>query len=128
MEFTEVYVCNVCREYGAEPFLRSRKLCRYSRTSEQFMELENSLPCSQEPSIGSWAKSIQFIPPNCISLTSILILSTHLRLGLRVSFLLAFPPISYMYSSSTSIRVTFFAHLNLLDLIILIILREEYKL
>jgi hypothetical protein len=27
--------------------LRSRQLCSYSRTSQRFMELEDSLPCSQ---------------------------------------------------------------------------------
>jgi hypothetical protein len=36
--------------HGAEPFLRSRQLCSYSRNSEHFMESEGSLPCSQEPS------------------------------------------------------------------------------
>jgi hypothetical protein len=29
--------------HGAEPFLRSRRLCRYSRTSQHFMEPEDSL-------------------------------------------------------------------------------------
>jgi hypothetical protein len=44
----------------------------------------------------SWARSIQSIPSHPISLRSILILSTHLRLCLPVvSFLLAFPPISW---------------------------------
>jgi hypothetical protein len=35
--------------YGAEPFLRSRQLCSPSRTSQHFMELEGSSPCSQGP-------------------------------------------------------------------------------
>jgi hypothetical protein len=44
---------------------------------------------------------VHTIPSHPISLKSILILSTHLRLGLPSgSFLLAFPPISYIYSSS----------------------------
>jgi hypothetical protein len=51
----------------------------------------------------SWARLIQSIPSHLISLRSILILSTHLCFGLpSVSFLLAFPPISYMHSSSPS--------------------------
>jgi hypothetical protein len=37
---------------GAEPFLRSRQLCSYSRTSQHFMEPEASLPCSKESSTG----------------------------------------------------------------------------
>jgi hypothetical protein len=40
--------------HGAEPFLRSRQLCIYSRTSQHFMEPENSLPCTQEPSTGPY--------------------------------------------------------------------------
>jgi hypothetical protein len=36
--------------HGAEPFVRSRKLCSYSKTSQHFMEPEGSLPCPQEPS------------------------------------------------------------------------------
>jgi hypothetical protein len=38
--------------HGAESFLRSRKLCSYSRTPQHFMESEVTLPCSQEPSTG----------------------------------------------------------------------------
>jgi hypothetical protein len=48
----------------------------------------------------SWASSIQSIPPHPISLTFILILSTHVLVFLKVSFLLAFPPITYMHSTS----------------------------
>jgi hypothetical protein len=39
---------------GAEPFLRSRQLCSYSRTSQHFMEPEVSLSRSQEPSTGPY--------------------------------------------------------------------------
>jgi hypothetical protein len=46
----------------------------------------------------SWATSIQSTPSHFISSRSILILSNHLRLGLPSG--LAFPPISYMHSSS----------------------------
>jgi hypothetical protein len=38
--------------YGAEPFLTSCQFCSHSRTSQHFMELESSLPCSQELSTG----------------------------------------------------------------------------
>jgi hypothetical protein len=40
--------------HGAERFLRSRQLCSYSRTSQHFMELGGSLPCSPEPSTGPY--------------------------------------------------------------------------
>jgi hypothetical protein len=48
--------------YGAEPFLRSRKLCSYSRTSQYFMEPEGSLVCSQEPDQSNPYHPILFIP------------------------------------------------------------------
>jgi hypothetical protein len=57
--------------HGAEPFLRSRQLCSHWRTSQRFMEPEGSSPYSQEPSTGPWARSIQFMPSNHISLRSI---------------------------------------------------------
>jgi hypothetical protein len=38
--------------HGAEPFLTSYQLCNYSNTSQNFMEHEGSLLCSQEPSTG----------------------------------------------------------------------------
>jgi hypothetical protein len=48
--------------HGAEPFLRSCKLCTNSRTSQHFMELEGSLPCSQEPSTGPCSEPDQSNP------------------------------------------------------------------
>jgi hypothetical protein len=49
----------------------------------------------------SWARSIQSISSQTISLRSILILSTHLRLSLPSCLVpSAFPPISYIHSSS----------------------------
>jgi hypothetical protein len=66
--------------HGAEPFLRSCKLCSYSRTSQHCMEPEGLLPCSHEPS---------HCPP------------TYMLVFLVVSLLLAFPPVSYIHSYST---------------------------
>jgi hypothetical protein len=52
------------------------------------MENEGSLPCSQEPSTGPYSES-----PNHSSLKSILLLSTHLRLGIPSGlFPSGFPP------------------------------------
>jgi hypothetical protein len=60
----------------------SWKAASWSATQEflEFMELEGSLPCPQEP---SRARRIQSKPPLPVSLTSILILSTFLRHGLH---------------------------------------------
>jgi hypothetical protein len=71
--------------YGAEPFLRSCQLCSHSRNSQHFMKPEGSSQCSQEPSNGPYPEPDQPSPHHPIPsypLRSILILSTHLRLGL----------------------------------------------
>jgi hypothetical protein len=46
------------------------------------MEHEGTLSCSQEPSTGPYHEPDQSIPSHSVSLRSILILSTHPRLGL----------------------------------------------
>jgi hypothetical protein len=76
----------------------------------------------------SWARSIQSIQSQPISLRFILILSTHLRLGLHCGLFPSGFATNILYAFISLIRVTYPAHLTLLDLIILIILGEEYKL
>jgi hypothetical protein len=69
------------------------------------------------------------IPSHPISLRSILILSIHLRLGLHSSLLLSGFPTNILYAFLFSlIGATCRTYLILLDLIILVILGEEYKL
>jgi hypothetical protein len=76
-----------------------------------------------------WARSIQSTPSHPISLRSILILSTYLRLGLPSGLLRSGYPTNILYAFLFSqIRATCPAHLILLDLIILIILGEKYNL
>jgi hypothetical protein len=67
--------------HGAEPFLRSRQLCSYSRTSQHFMELEGLLSYSQEPFTGPYPEPDPSSPFHPISLRSSSILPTHIHLG-----------------------------------------------
>ena len=76
----------------------------------------------------SWARPIQSIYPHPISRRSILILSTHLRLGLPSGlFPYGFPTKTLYTPLSSPIRATCPAHLILLDFITRTILGEEYK-
>ena len=76
----------------------------------------------------SWASPIESIYPHPTSWRSILILSTHLCLGLPSSLLPSGFPTKTLYTPlSSSIRATCPAHLILLDFITRTILGEEYK-
>jgi hypothetical protein len=77
----------------------------------------------------SWARSIQPKQTNPIPLIHILILSTHLCLGLRSGLFPSGFPTNILYEFlSPSTHVTCPAHLILLNLIILSVLGEDYKL
>jgi hypothetical protein len=89
--------------HGAEPFLRSRQLCRHSRTSQHFMEPEGSIPCSQEPSTGPYPEPYQSNPHHPILSTKIHFSIVHPPTSWSSQRFLSFwlsPPISYMHSSS----------------------------
>jgi hypothetical protein len=92
------------------------------------MELEGSLPCSKEPSTGPYPEPDQSNPSHPIPLRSILTMSTHLRLDLSSGIFLFGIPTNILHVFFSLIRATCPAHLILLDLLILIILGESYKL
>jgi hypothetical protein len=77
----------------------------------------------------SWARSVQSILIQPISLRSILIISSHLCLALSSSsFLVAFPPKLCMHSFPPPPCVLCPSHLSLLYLGIQIIFGEKYEL
>ena len=76
----------------------------------------------------SWASPIQSTYPHPTSWRSVLILSTHLRLGLPSGlFSSGFPTKTLHTPLSSPIRATCPAHLILLDFITRTILGEQYK-
>jgi hypothetical protein len=75
-----------------------------------------------------WASSIQSIYPQHTSWRSVLILYTHLRLGLPIGLLPSgFPTKTVHAPLSSPIRAACPAHLILLDFITRTILGEQYK-
>jgi hypothetical protein len=93
------------------------------------MEPKDSLPHSQQPAICPYREPVRSTPcPNPTSLRSILILSSHLRLGLTSGLVPSHLPTKTLYAYVlASTRATWPAYLNLLDLITRMIFGEEYR-
>jgi hypothetical protein len=93
------------------------------------MEPEGSSPYTQEPTTCPYPEPDQSsLRPHPTSRRSILILSSHLRLGLSSGLLPSgSPPQNPAWTSPVPIRATWPAHLSLLDLITQMIFGEEYR-
>jgi hypothetical protein len=101
-----------------------------NRTNYVAPEPEGSSPHSREPATGPYPEPDESTPPpQPISLRSILVPSSYLRLGLPSGLFSSGVPTKTLYTFlSSHIRVTCPTHLILPDLICLMISGDEYKL
>jgi hypothetical protein len=115
--------------HAAEPFLRSHQSLSYSRISQHFMEPEGSFLCSQESSTLPYTEPGHSNHSTPSFLRSSLMLSSHLYLGLPSGLVQLSHQIPIcIHLFFLLMHATCPGHLILPDLIIRIILGEEYKL